>query len=286
MPYNKLLKNLLSLTILVLLVLSAYFTAAILSQLINMKLTAPPKLNLNPTETAPASKSKSLEEYLTATKELFPQTSTSSPTPSAGIPLKGAKLVEALRQGDASKILLKATLVGDLISLAVFEVDNSEIIVKEGESLGEYKAAKILKNAVQFTTATKNILIPMHWGEEAALQVTGASSSGGGGLKKSVTRRELTAFFASPDKIRSEVNFAPISKNSKPYGIQINFLQPGSFLETLGLQLNDILVSANDKELHSPEDAFTAYQMMRNEDEIVFKVDRGGKIFNLTLALK
>ena len=53
----------------------------------------------------------------------------------------------------------------------------------------------------------------------------------------------------------------------------------------VGLLPGDVLLKINNKSLTTPEEAMAAYSTIKNESEIVFKIDRNGKIFNLKLNL-
>lgn len=89
-----------------------------------------------------------------------------------------------------------------------------------------------------------------------------------------------------PDRIAREIGFAPVSRDGKPYGIQLTFVKPGSFLQQMGFMPGDVLSSINNKPLYTPEDGMLAYQMMKNEDTVDFKIDRSGKFMQLQIVFK
>ena len=53
----------------------------------------------------------------------------------------------------------------------------------------------------------------------------------------------------------------------------------------VGLRPGDVLLKINNKQLTTPEEAMIAYSTIKNENEIVFKIDRDGKVFDLKVTL-
>jgi len=156
--------------------------------------------------------------------------------------------------------------------------------------VGNFVIKKIEKNRVTILTGGQEVSLKLKFGEQEEEVKPNPSpvpeNAAPGVVRKEVSRREFETMIDPPDRVAREIGFAPISREGKPYGIQLTFVKPGSFLQTIGFLPGDALLSINNKPLYSIEEGMQAYMMMKNEDTVDFKIDRGGRFINLQIVFK
>jgi|GEM_PF-1413255 len=280
--------------------LSAFLLGQSLSFIIALFLQSPPRLHLTRSEAPKEVVERPVSEILANTKTLFSQQAApaarSAPGEKAAITSNSAleNLLEGA--GGESSMALLGTIISPAVSLAFISAADKIYSVHQGEKIGRFTAIKIVKDLVLLVSPDKKITLRMDFtGDASGAMVEtqgGAAGSSAGGpdqqqiIKKSLSRKDFTAIMDNPDQIAKDILFTPISRDGKPYGIQISMLGPGSFFKNLDLLPGDILLKTNDKELRTPEDAFLAYQMLRNEDNVNFTVERNGNNIQLNLQFK
>jgi len=270
--------------------LTGYIAAILFLLFMEKKLIVPPRMAIVKKVQQEKEKTRTVDEYLAAIKALFPAPVENK---AAGGTSAGPESASDITSSLASMKLV-ATIIGDGSSLAVINVANKDEVVTLGQQFGGFTVKQIIRNKVLLTDGTRDGVLRMRFGEiEEKPQTASAPPSPSpvkdetpGVIKKEMSRREFETMIDPPDRIMREVGFATVSREGKPYGLQVTFLKPGSLLQNLGFLPGDILISANNKTLTSPEEGFTAYQMMKNEDTVDFKVDRQGRFNQLQIVFK
>ncbi|MHC9541736.1 MAG: hypothetical protein AB9903_19695 [Vulcanimicrobiota bacterium] len=270
--------------------LTGYSAANLFLLFMEKKMIVPPRMAIVKKIQQQKEKLKTAEQYLAAVKALFPAPVENKAATGTST---GPETVSDMMSSLASMKLV-ATIIGEGSSLAVINVAKKDEVVTLGQSVGGFTVKQIIRNKVLLTDGTKDGVLRMKFGEiEEKPQTASAQPSPSpakdetpGIIKKEMSRREFETMIDPPDRIMRDVGFATVSREGKPYGIQVTFLKPGSLLQSLGFLPGDILISANNKTLTSPEEGFTAYQMMKNEDTVDFKVDRQGRFNQLQIVFK
>ncbi|MDQ7824191.1 MAG: hypothetical protein RDV48_15420 [Candidatus Eremiobacteraeota bacterium] len=267
---------------LLLVALSAYFSATLFLAFLEGSYYTDPRLVVVKRALPEKEKKKSLDEYLALAKPLFPE-------PKVTTKPGGASPQEAA----LGPLKLVATIIGEGTSIAVINAGGSDRVLEKGRVLGNFTVKEIFKNKVILASSGADTVIRMRYGEpdEPLPQASPSESQQPvevtpGVIKREMGRREFESLIDPPDRVAREIGFAPVSREGKPYGIQLTFVKPESFLQKMGFLPGDILSTINNKPLYTPEDGMQAYQMMKNEDTVDFKIDRGGRFYQLQIVFK
>ena len=188
-----------------------------------------------------------------------------------------------------NEISVKAIIYG-YHSLAIIKTNSPEDnILSEGDKIGQFTLKNILEDRVIFVDSKgKTFERQMLFGAELEPEESQEENSNTPSKKNEVnlSKREFASLFEPPDRLMKDLILSPYSKNNIPYGIRITTINPESLMSSkVGLLPGDVLLKINNKSLTTPEEAMAAYSTIKNESEIVFKIDRNGKIFNLKLNL-
>ncbi|MCX8059881.1 MAG: PDZ domain-containing protein, partial [Aquificaceae bacterium] len=62
--------------------------------------------------------------------------------------------------------------------------------------------------------------------------------------------------------------------------------EPGSIFDRSGIRPGDVLLSINNQEIRSGEDAFRILQVLRNENSIKLNLQRGNELIELSLRVE
>lgn len=277
--------------------LSAFILGQSISFIIALFLQSPPRLHLARSEAPKEIVERPISEILSNTKILFSQQAAPTQTaPGERTANSSNSALESLLEGAGGEttMALLGTIISPAVSLAFISAADKIYSVHQGEKVGRFTVIRIVKDQILLVSPEKKITLKMDFtgeGSGALVETQGGAGAGASPeqqqvIKKSLSRKDFTAIMDNPDQIAKDILFTPISRDGKPYGIQISMLGPGSFFKNLDLMPGDILIKTNDKELRTPEDAFLAYQMMRNEDNVNFTVERNGKFIQLNLQFQ
>jgi type II secretion system protein C len=279
--------------------LSAFLLGQSISYIAAIFLQSPPHLTLARREAPRKAVERPVSEIIASTRTLFSQAAAPAARTSPG-EKPASTAVSALEgilegAGSDSSMSLLGTIISPEVYLAFISADDKIYSVHQGEKIGRFTVMRIRKDLVLLVSPDKKITLRMDFtGEKSGASVETQGGTGGGTagngeqqvIKKSLSRKDFAAIMDNPDQVAKDILFTPVSRDGKPYGIQISMLGPGSFFKNLDLMPGDILIKTNDKELRTPEDAFLAYQMLRNEDNVNFTVERNGKFIQLNLQFQ
>jgi type II secretion system protein C len=264
-------------------VLGGYFLATTVVLMLEGAYIVPPRLAVVKKAVVEKAKARTLDDYVASMKSIFP--APAQPQAGTGTGPGGQQAPAAL-----GPMNLVATIIGDGTSVAVINVAKKDEVVSTGQTLGTYKVKSIFRNKVILEEGSQQVVLRMKFGEPDEPRPLPSPSqdvkSEPGVIKREYSRREFDAIAEHPDKVALEMGFAPVSRDGKAYGMQFTFIKPGSFFQTLGFQPGDIIASINNKSVYTTEEAFQAYQMMKNEDTADFKIDRGGRFIQLQVQFK
>jgi type II secretion system protein C len=277
---------------LLVLVLTAFLAADILSAVLDSRLQVPPRPlpTARTPAPAPAPAGASLEGVLPGPPAATGQPSPLAPSPGEGLAAPAAPLAMALR----------GTMLGGGAQLAVIELQGQVQVVRAGDSIGGFTVKEVRPSSVTLTQGGQERVLTME------LSRLDSAPSGGAGAGPPVlppapavpsppvpqpvapspsdqlTRQDIRDFFNDPAAAARAVRVVPVSRDGQPYGIQMEFRQPQNPLATMGLQHGDILLGLNGEPVRTAEELFRAYQKLRNERNVEFQVDRGGSVQAIT----
>ena len=107
-----------------------------------------------------------------------------------------------------------------------------------------------------------------------------------GEYERTVERAIVDQALANPTKFAKSVRVRPYKKNGKVVGFRMRRVQRGSAISKLGAKRGDILHSVNGINLKSVDDALTAYQSLRSDDQLIFSITRKGKPIELKINIQ
>ncbi len=107
-----------------------------------------------------------------------------------------------------------------------------------------------------------------------------------GEFERTVNRSVVDQALANPTSFAKDVRVRPYKKDGEVVGFRLRRVQRGSAIEQLGAQRGDVLHSVNGIELKSVDDALTAYQKLRSDNQLVFSVTRAGKPVDLKINIE
>lgn len=229
-------------------------------------------------------------------QNLFNPGSTVQPEPSAGL----SETLETTQQPAAAPpkdLKLLGTVAGGATPLAVILVEKQSGVFR----VGELVARGLTLTAVARDRAT----VSTDAGVDSILELIAEKNT----PKKKVTSRKKKSSNSKvnivelgdnhwqipreeAEKARSNLNtllktarMVPKIKDGETEGFTIVSIQPGTFLDLLGLRVGDTLVQINQVELNSPEKALQIFQQVREANNITLGLLRNSsrKTFEYTI---
>lgn len=273
---------------------------------------APPPTTVVARKPEKAAVPESVEQVVADTRSLLkdaPQPAsspTASPSPMPGQAGSGGGpgVPAGAEAPDPSQTMtLLGTMVSDAGSVAFVQVGGNTMTLYHGSTINGFVVHDIRGNSVVLTYAgtPRTLFLP-------SLQPTPVASPGGpnrGGLlppppapvassptpvdrdgKVVLAKSEVMETLSHPEAYMKEMRILPYTKDNKPFGMRVMYLQPGSLLNKMGVQAGDIIVSLNGQNMFTVEDAMTAYKTIEKEDHVAFQVERQGKMIPLEVDIR
>ncbi|MBE0616405.1 MAG: general secretion pathway protein GspC, partial [Proteobacteria bacterium] len=97
-----------------------------------------------------------------------------------------------------------------------------------------------------------------------------------------IDAREIEQANANMSQLMTQIRVVPNFSDGQPDGFKVFAIRPGSLFSKIGLQNGDVLKRVNGVDLQGPEQAFEAYQMLKDETSIQIDLVRRNenKTFN------
>lgn len=154
-------------------------------------------------------------------------------------------------------------------SRAVIQIDGKEQTYREGESIQGWKIALVQRRSLVLSKGGARERLVM--GDAASP----AKPEGKADEQKAVSRSRLREEIADVGALMRNVSVSPQAVGGYR-GLRIVALQPGSYLEGLGLQKDDLLLGANEKPLTGFGD-LAGLGDLADKDAITLEILRNGK---------
>lgn len=153
-------------------------------------------------------------------------------------------------------------------SRAIIEQNGREQTYREGESLQGWKIARIQRRMIVVEQGGSRERLLM--GDEEPQKAASPAAAG-----KSLSRERLRDQLGDLGKLMRAVTVAPQAIGGYR-GLRIVSIQPGSYMEELGLKKEDLLLGANGKPLQGFGD-LTGLGDLADKDAITLEILRNGK---------
>lgn len=187
-------------------------------------------------------------------------------------------------------VRLLATAVGS-VRLALAEVNGSPQTLRVGSQVGSYRVESIERNYIVLLKGQNRLAIGFDFSppqpqvqasQKAEAPVPQSSKS----LQASLPKGELERLTADPGIMFRQIRLVPYVQDGKTKGFLFEWVEPGSLFEKAGIRAGDVLLSINNQEIKSGEDAFRILQVLRNESSIKLSLQRGNELIDLSLRVE
>ncbi|MBI2266002.1 MAG: hypothetical protein HYU64_12640 [Armatimonadetes bacterium] len=273
--------------------ISAWFLAGFFASWTRSGLVVAPRME--PAEKQVKGEARTPEQYQTALGRVLQNGTAREASPKDGkapggpppLQLQGVLMGPGFRVAlinDGSEAVY-ATQGQKVKGFVIVSIEKRRVVIKGEKGEGEYILALAQEPVPQLTAAMPPIPSPPTGLPPLPAPPTASPTPQQQG-KKIIGRKELNELLEAPDKFAGGTQLIPVSQDGKPIGVRVIALKPNTFLSSLGFQTGDILTEVNGKGCYTPEEAFQAYQALRNEDRLNFKVNRGGQVMNLEMEVR
>jgi general secretion pathway protein C len=99
-------------------------------------------------------------------------------------------------------------------------------------------------------------------------------------------RERVNDLISNVNQFMTQLRVQPFFMQGVPAGYLITDIKQGSLIEQVGLKNGDIVQGVNGLPITKPEQAFAAYQQLKNESQITLEVRRGNNSQIITYELK
>ena len=196
---------------------------------------------------------------------------------------------------------LQLTLIGTAViqegtSFAVIELNRETKVVPEGQAVTEGAIlAQVLADRIRVDrqgTIQEYLLYPPETAKQSAPRdrrrrtpvkpepVAEESSDtirSVGKDKWLIDSREVEDATANMSRLMTQVRVVPNFTDGQPDGFKVFAIRPGSLFAKIGLQNGDVLKRINGVEIQGPEQAFEAYQRLKDDTSIQIDLSRRNK---------
>jgi len=224
--------------------------------------------------------------------------------PPTTAPLAAAPVEAAAPPPAAALPLLQLTLLGTAVvedgqSLAMIELERELKVVREGQAVTEGATlTQVLADRIRVDrqgTIQEYLLYPPVTAAPAAPQSRRgrgrapppepvAEAAPGeetvrpvGDDKWLIDSREVEEATANMSRLLTQVRVVPNFTDGQPDGFKVFAIRPGSLFAKIGLQNGDVLKRINGVEISGPEQAFEAYQRLKDETSIQIDLSRNNE---------
>lgn len=187
-------------------------------------------------------------------------------------------------------VRLIATATGSM-RMALAEVEGSPRTLRVGTQVGAYRVESIDRNYLVLSKGDKRVAIGFRFTPEPPPQIQSTSQPSqtpqvSRNLQASISRGELERVTADPGIMFRQIRLVPFLQEGKTRGFLFEWVEPGSLFERSGIKPGDVLLSINNQDIRSGEDAFRILQVLRNESSIRLNLQRGNELIELSLRVE
>ena len=83
-----------------------------------------------------------------------------------------------------------------------------------------------------------------------------------------IDKREVDQASANMSQLMTQIRVVPNFTDGQPDGFKVFAIRPGSLFSKIGLQNGDVLKRVNGIDLQGPEQAFEAYQTLKDQTSL------------------
>jgi general secretion pathway protein C len=130
-----------------------------------------------------------------------------------------------------------------------------------------------------FTRADKEYILKLESKQNSSKYVSKVQTRNANALEDeySVSKNDIRYYSQHPTQIWRDIAISEIKKNGKIAGFRVNRIRPNSKMATIGLEVGDVIVKANNVELKSYRDAIKLYNEIDTIDVLELTVIRNNQ---------
>ncbi|MEJ7620616.1 MAG: PDZ domain-containing protein [Aquificaceae bacterium] len=200
---------------------------------------------------------------------------------------------EKKEEEKAPTINLLATAVGS-VRLALAKVDGQTKTLRIGSQVGSYRVTAIERNYITLSKGENKIAVGFRFGSKPPPQVSSSTvpfqtlptPQASKSLQAVLPRGELERITADPGIMFRMIRLVPFVQGGRTRGFLFEWVEQGSIFDRAGIRPGDVLLSINNQEIRSGEDAFRILQVLRNESSIKLNLQRGNELIELSLRVE
>ncbi len=187
-------------------------------------------------------------------------------------------------------INLLATATGSF-PLALARVDGQSKVLRVGSQVGSYRVVAVERNYIVLSKGDKRLAVGFRFRPETPPQTSTPLQSQpqpqtSRNLQATLPRGELERITADPGIMFRMIRLVPFVQGGRTRGFLFEWVEPGSIFDRAGIKPGDVLLSINNQEIRSGEDAFRILQVLRNESSIKLNLQRGNELVDLSLRVE
>jgi len=204
------------------------------------------------------------------------------------VAVKGKGSVKAAPE--ISEFKLRGTIVcgecGEGIAIVELEKGKTKVF-RVGDEVDGYSLVKVFPKYALLKRDGRSFKLNLYEEREKAGRVSssGKSHTSSSPFTYRVERQKVIDEISS-GRFLKFINVVPNIRNGKTEGLLVRYVNHRSFIHRLGIRPGDVILSINGVEINSPEDSFSAFEQLKNEDTVIITVLRRGKRINLKYDLE
>jgi general secretion pathway protein C len=222
-------------------------------------------------------------------------------------PQKSLTLREGSEEGSSkgipaaqTNLVLKGTAVG-----AYLKTSFAVIYDEKTKKQGLYRVGRKIGDATIQAIEADRVILNRNGRQEALLMKRGKEDSKGrssspvqsmrqdrslvrqtDGETYVLDREQVNEVISNVNQFMTQLRVQPFFMQGVPTGYIVTDIKQGSLIEQIGLKNGDVIQGVNGMPITKPEQAFAAYQQLKNESQITLEVRRGNNSQIMTYELK
>lgn len=160
------------------------------------------------------------------------------------------------------------------------KVSGKQHLVRKGDTIQKAVLAEIKPNSVLLRTGTSEKILHL---EKAVTDESPIEPSIGSEPVQTppYSPEEIAARSNHEEDIKEvmglmdQIDFSPSRENSEIKGVVIRRIQPDSIFDKIGLKVDDMILSIDEKKIESMDDSFEIYETLRTSSKGSILIQRG-----------
>ncbi|MBN2298781.1 MAG: PDZ domain-containing protein [Deltaproteobacteria bacterium] len=168
-------------------------------------------------------------------------------------------------------------------------------IIEEKREQKSYKIGDEIKGATVLAIYRNKVIMDVN-GQEQMLVVEEAKTKAGVASRREPVRAPvrpeapgpsgMTSIMKNLDQYIGSARVVPYFKGGEPYGFRVSNLKEDTMVYELGVRSGDIIRSVNGIPIRTPEDAFNVYQELQNQSAVEVELERAGESTTVSVPLQ